>query len=53
VRCAWNARFRGAGALSLHLFPAACQDTGKTEKIPQQNSFHNEAAFGKADAPSS
>jgi hypothetical protein len=52
-RGAWHARSRGAGTLSLDCFPAACQDTGKTVKIPQQRSFHNKAAPGKADAPSS
>jgi hypothetical protein len=37
----------------LQFFPAACQDTGKTVTIPKQRSFHDKAALGTADAPSS
>jgi hypothetical protein len=35
VRGACDARFRGGGALSFHVFPAGCQDAGKPVKFPQ------------------
>src|SRR5208282_4102186 len=39
VRSAWNARSRGAGALSLQLFPAACWTPVR------QKRFHNKAVL--------
>jgi hypothetical protein len=51
VRGACDARFRGGGALSFHVFPAGCQDAGKPVKVSPKRHFPHQASVKGAAAP--